>query len=116
MPNTKEYKVYFKEALPPVNDGKRGLFNIVTPDKNIPVEVTISGTFLATWHRDGDTAWGATLIELGSLLVECMFLYDTIQNMTLVTHDFPQDFQVGEEGYQKMLAHVQGQIDRKNLG
>ncbi len=111
----KEYKIYYIEALPPTNDGKRGLFHIVTSDKTIPIEITISGTFLATWDRAGDTSWGATLVEIGSLLAEHMFLYDNIHDMTLITTDFPQHFQTGENGYQKMKAYLQEQIDQKKL-
>lgn len=108
----KSYNIYYKESLPRKDDCVRGLFHIKTNEKIIPVEVSISRTFLQVWKRDNDTAWGSTLCEIGSLMTELMFLSNNIRNYTFVTHDYPHSFQNGEEGYNLLKTSLERETEQ----
>jgi len=108
----KSYNIYYKEFLPIKGDYVRGLFHIKTNEEIIPVEISISGTFLQVWKRGNDTAWGTTLCEIGSLMAELMLLSNNIRNYTFVTHGYPQSFQNGEEGYNLLKTYLEREIEQ----
>ena len=83
-------------------DAYEMLFGITANDVVTKISIGISGTFLACWGFTGESELKQALIELAHRKIRKMVKDNNIkQSYIFITADFPQEFQLGWEGYVK---------------
>jgi hypothetical protein len=87
--------------------GHESYFEVHNNGKSQIVKIAISSTLLATWGISEDAlAIRSALAELGVRIIKKMKTRNELNDYLFTSYDFPQEYQNGLEGYQKLRDSI----------